>query len=136
MFGKFWRVFCFQGWKLPQGLYNRSKISYSLRGSQLYPSDFLFPLQPPPPPSHKKKTGRPTPESLFSVHFGSVLVCFGSVWVRLGLCFGSVSGLFRVRFGVLGGVRVGSGRGTSAREKNITTLPMQDRFLRFADDTF
>ena len=40
--------------------------------------------------------------------------------------FGSVSGLFRVRFGsvsgVLGGVVVGSVRGASVREKNITTL--------------
>ena len=31
------------------------------------------------------------------------------------------SGLFRVRFGVLGGVGVGSGRGASVREKNVTT---------------
>ena len=51
-----------------------------------------------------------------SVHFGSVSVVSGP--------FGSVSGLFRVRFGVLGevlgGVGVGSGRGASVREKNIT----------------
>ena len=26
MFGKCWRAFCFRGWKLPQGLYNRSKL--------------------------------------------------------------------------------------------------------------
>ena len=37
---------------------------------------------------------------------------FGSVWVR----FGSVSG----RFGVLGGVGVGSEKGASVREKNTT----------------
>ena len=46
---------------------------------------------------------------------------FGSVWLR----FGSVSGPFRVSFGVLGGVRVGSGRGASVREKNITTLVLR-----------
>ena len=33
--------------------------------------------------------------------------------------FGSVSGLFWVRFGVLGEVGVGSGRGVSVREKNM-----------------
>ena len=32
------------------------------------------------------------------------------------------SGLFRVCFGVLGGVGVESGRGASVKEKNITTL--------------
>ena len=37
-----------------------------------------------------------------------------------GLRFGSVLGPLRVRFGVLGGVGVGSGRGASVREKNIT----------------
>ena len=40
----------------------------------------------------------------------------------MGPC-GSVSGVsgpFRVRFAVLGGVGVGSGRGASVREKNIT----------------
>ena len=34
----------------------------------------------------------------------------------------SVSGLFRVRFGVLGGVGVGSGRMDSVREKKITDI--------------
>ena len=34
----------------------------------------------------------------------------------------SVTGPFRVLFGVLGGVGVGSGRGASVREKNITRL--------------
>ena len=55
-------------------------------------SEFLFPLH------------RPPSESLISVRFGSV------------------SGPFRVRFRVLGGVEVGSGRGASVREKNITKL--------------
>ena len=43
---------------------------------------------------------------------------------KIPLChFGSVSGLFRVRFGsVSGGVGVGLGRGASVREKNITML--------------
>ena len=55
---------------------------------------FFFPYNPPPYPD--KPPARPTPKSLISVHFGSV-------WLR----FGSVSGLFRVRFGSLGGVREG-----------------------------
>ena len=60
---------------------------------------FFFPYNPPPP---DKPPGRPTPESLISVHFGCVSVRFGSV-----------SGLFRVRFGSVLGCRVGSewGRG-------------------------
>ena len=66
----------------------------------------------------KNPPGRPTREGLISVHFGSV-------WLR----FGSVSGLFRLRFrsvsGVLGGVVVGSVRGASVREKNITNLAAQ-----------
>ena len=72
-------------------------------------SDFPFPLQPPTPHHPDKPPGRPTPESLISVHFGSV-------WVL----FGCVSGPFWVHFGVLGGVGVRSGRGASVREKNIT----------------
>ena len=45
--------------------------------------------------------------------FGPFRVRFGSIWVR----FGSVSGPFRVLFGVLGGVGVGSGRGASVKGK-------------------
>ena len=81
---------------------------------------FFFPLQPPPLPPDKVH-GCPTREGLISVHFGSVrlrLAPFGSVWLR----FGSVSDPFQVRFRVLGGVGVGSGRGASVRQKNITTL--------------
>ena len=63
-------------------------------------SDFLFPLQPTPPPPDKPP-GRPAPESLISVHFGSVSVCFGSVWLR--------SAPFRVRFGSVGWGRGGVG---------------------------
>ena len=59
---------------------------------------FFFPVQPPPPIPTNPVSGP-----------------FGTVWVR----FGSVSGLFRVRFGVLGGVGVGSGRGVSAREISL-----------------
>ena len=58
---------------------------------------FFFPYNPHPP--IPTTPGRPTPESLISVHFGSI------------------SGPLRVRFGVLGGVRVGSGRVASVREK-------------------
>ena len=83
---------------------------FGVSGTQIRPynSDFLF----PPPPHPDKPPGRPTPESLIWVHFGSVLR------VRLGpfqLCFGSVSGPFR-------GVGWGRGEGASVREKNITTL--------------
>ena len=81
-------------------------------------SDFLFPLQPTPPYADKTP-GCPTSESLISVHFGSISVLFGSIWVRLGpfrVYFGSVWG----PFGVLDGVGVGSGRGAAVREKNIT----------------
>ena len=80
---------------------------------------FFFPYTPPiptnPPPAV------PPDWAWFrsiSAPFGSVSGPFGSVWLR----FGSVSGPFRVRFGVLGGVGVGSGRGASVREKNIPTL--------------
>ena len=69
---------------------------------------FFFPYNPHP----KQAPDRPTRGGLISVHFGSI-------WLRSGP-FGSVSGLFRVRFGVLGGVGVGSWRGASVREKNIT----------------
>ena len=79
-------------------------------------SDILFPLQPPPLPIPTNPPGRPTREGLISVHFGSVRLRSAP--------FGSVSGLFRVRFGsvsgVLGGVVAGSARGASVREKNIT----------------
>ena len=55
---------------------------------------FFFPYNLPPP---DRPPGHPTPESLISVHFGSVSGPFGPV-----------SGQFRVRFwvrfGVLGGV--------------------------------
>ena len=87
----------------PLGLARRSTLC----------SDFIFPLQPPPP------TGRQTPRRSHprALDFGPFRLRFGSVWLR----FGSVSGSFRVRFGVLGGVGVGSGRGAFVREKNITS---------------
>ena len=72
----------------------------------------------PPPPSRQTPPSCPTREGLISVHFGSVWLHFGSVWLRSGpfrLRFGSVSG-------PLSGVGVGSGRGASVREKNITSL--------------
>ena len=83
-------------------------------------SDILFPLQPPPAPPLPRQTPRPShPEKLD----------FGPFRLRLApfrLRFGSVSGLSRVRFGSVsgcwGGVGVGSGRGASVREKNITML--------------
>ena len=84
-------------------------------------SDFLFPLQPPHPLPRQPPPARPTAKSLISVHFSSVSAPFGSVRPR----FGSVSGLFRVRFRVLGGLGVGSGRGASVREKNITMRESQ-----------
>ena len=69
----------------------------------------------------------PTPESLISVYLGPfrfVSGPFGSVCVR----FGSVSGAFRVCFG---GVGVGSGRGASVKEKNITTLRFKGEMSNF-----
>ena len=81
--------------------------------------DFLFPYNPPAPPHPDKPPGCPAPESLISVHFGSVSVCFGSVWLRLALfrvCFGSVLRPFR---GVGWGRGEGLGRGAFVREKNI-----------------
>ena len=90
--------------------------------SPFYASDCLFPLRPPPLP-HPDILPRPShPSGLdfgpFWLRFGPFRIClaFGSVWLR----FGFVSGPFLVRFGVLGGVGVGSGRGASVREKNIT----------------
>ena len=83
-------------------------------------SDILFPLQPPTPPTPTNPPPVPPRKAWFrsiSAPFGSVSAPFGSIWLR----FGSVLGPFRVRFGVLGGVGVGSGRGASVREKNITT---------------
>ena len=74
---------------------------------------FFYPYKPPPHPD--KPPARPTPKSLISVHFGSVWLRFGSFWLCL-----AVSGPFRVLFRVLGGVGLGSGRGASVREKNIT----------------
>ena len=65
---------------------------------------FFFPYNPHPPPP--RQTPPAVPGSI-SVRFGSVWLRFGSVWLRLALFrlrFGSVSGPFRVRFGVLGGV--------------------------------
>ena len=67
-------------------------------------SDFLFPLQPPTPPPPIPK---PTREGLISIRFGSVRV-------RLAP-FGSVSGPFRLRFGVLGG------SGKNAHLDNLST---------------
>ena len=94
---------------------------------------FFFPYSPPTPPYPDKPPARPTPKSLISVHFGSVWLRFGCVRLRFGSVSGlfraggSVSGPFRVRFGVLYGVGVGSGRGASVREKNITILFLQER---------
>ena len=63
---------------------------------------FFFPYNPhPPPPISTNPPGRPTREDLIPVHFGSV-------WLRSGP-FGSVSGLFRVRFGGVGWDRGGIG---------------------------
>ena len=78
-------------------------------------SDFLFSLTAHPPPPSRQT---PRPSHPRELDFGPFRLRFGSVWLR----FGSVSGPFRVRFGVLGGVGVGSGRGASVREKNITSL--------------
>ena len=84
-------------------------------------SDILFPLQPPPPP-HPDKPPRPShPRGLDFGPFRLRLAPFGSVRLRLA----PFRVLFWVRFGsfsgVLGGVGVGSVRGASVREKNITT---------------
>ena len=68
----------------------------------------------PPRPSHPKE-----------LDFGPFRLRLAPFRLRLAL-FGSVLAPFRVRFRarfrVLGGVGVGSGRGASVREKNITTL--------------
>ena len=82
---------------------------------------FFFPYNPHSAPSRQTPPAVPwTREDLISVHFGSIWLRSGPFWLRLApfrVCFGSVSGLFR---GVVGGVGVGSGRGASVREKNIT----------------
>ena len=90
-------------------------------------SEIFFPLQPTHPHTDEPPA-RPTPKTLisapFRLRFGPFrvrLAPFSSVW----LLFGSVSGPLRVRFGVLGGVGVGSGKGPSVREKNITNLSKQ-----------
>ena len=75
---------------------------------------FFFPYNPHPSPSRQTPPAVP-PERAW---FRSISAPFGSVRLRLAP-FGSVSGLFRVRFGsvsgVLGGVVVGSVRGASVR---------------------
>ena len=95
-------------------------------------SDFLFPLQPPTPPPPSRQT--PWPSHPRELDFGPFRVRLGLFWV----CFGSVSGLFRVCFGsgsvsgpfrVLGGVGVGSGRGASVREKISLHLALEQLFL-------
>ena len=63
-----------------------------------------------PAPSHPRELDF----GPFRIRFGPFRLCLAPFRVR----FGSVSG----RFGVSGGVGVGSGRGASVREKNITTL--------------
>ena len=78
---------------------------------------FFFPYNPPAPPIPTNPLP-PTTESLILVRFRPFRVRFGPFRAH----FGSVSGPFRVRLGVLGGVGVGSLRGGSVREKNITTL--------------
>ena len=85
---------------------------------------FLFPYNPPTPPAPTNPPPVPPRKAEFcpiSAPFGSVSAPFGSVWLRLApfrVCFGSVSDPFR---GV-GWVGVGSGRGASVREKNITNV--------------
>ena len=66
-----------------------------------------FPLQPHPPPYPDKPPGCPTPESLISVHFGSVWLCLAPFRV----CFGSFSGPLKFR-------GVGWGRG-GVRERGF-----------------
>ena len=65
---------------------------------------FFFPHNPPHPPTIPTKAVPPSE------------LDFGPFRLR----FGSVSGPFRLRFGSASGCRVGSGRGASVREKNIT----------------
>ena len=77
----------FTGFRLDNGKYRCSR--HYCRTSVVI---FFFPYNPPPP--LPRQTPRPShPESLISVHFGSVSALFGSV-----------SGPFRVRFEVLDGV--------------------------------
>ena len=59
-------------------------------------SDFIFPYNPHPRPSRQTPPGSPTPESLISVHFGSV-------WLRSGP-FELRSAPFRVGFGSVSAV--------------------------------
>ena len=83
---------------------------------------FFSPCNPPapppiatnPPPSHPMQRAKKSP---FRVHFGPFRVRFGSVSVRFGRLPASLE--------VLGGVGVGSGRGGSVREKNITRRVLQ-----------
>ena len=51
---------------------------------------FFLPYNLHPPCIPTNPPGRPTPEGLISVHFGSVYVHFGPVWLRFGVRFGSV----------------------------------------------
>ena len=86
-------------------------------------SDFFSLTTPSPRPPPRQTPPRPShPRGLdfgpFQLRLAPFRLRFSSVWLR----FGSVSGLFRVHFGVLGGVGAGSGRGASVREKNITTF--------------
>ena len=76
---------------------------------------FFFPYNPHPLPPRQT----PRPSHPRGLDFGPFLLRLAPF--RLSLApFGSVSAPFRVRFGVLGGVGAGSGRGASVREKNIT----------------
>ena len=83
---------------------------------------FFFPYNPAPPPIPTNPRP-PHPERLISVHFGSVSVRFGFIWLRLPMapfrvCSGSVSGPFR---GV-GWGRGGVGERGFCKGKNITVV--------------
>ena len=87
---------------------------------------FSFPYNP-----HRLIPTNPAPVPPQKLDFGPFWLRFGPFQVRLApfrVCFGSVSDPFRVRFGVLGGVGVGSGRGASVREKNITNVVAKFRW--------
>ena len=75
-------------------------------------------LQPPTPP-HPDKPPRPShPRGLDFGPFRLRLAPFGSVWRSVWLRFGSVSGLFRGRFGGVGWGRGGVGeRGFCKRKE-------------------
>ena len=47
MFGKCWRVFCFRGRNLPQGLHNRSLVDISTPKKNIYPPSPKIPNSPP-----------------------------------------------------------------------------------------